>query len=284
VSPDAIALVLLAAAAHAGWNFVAKRAGGGIAFLWLCCLCEVAVLLPLAVGYVALETTSLDGEVLAVVVVSGVVHTGYLAALQRGYATGDLSVVYPITRGGGALLAIAGGVAVLGERPGGLALAGGMILGAAVLALSMQAGGGAGALRSSGPAWLAALLVATYTLWDKRAVDDLAIAPLVYLAGVQACRLALLSAVAATQRQAVRVAWTAHRREALAFGVLSSGAYLLVLVALQSSPASIVAPLREVSVLFAAALGARVLDERVGGLRLAAVAAVVVGIAAIAFS
>jgi drug/metabolite transporter (DMT)-like permease len=69
---------------------------------------------------------------------------------------------------------------------------------------------------------------------------------------------------------------------ALAFGILSSAAYLLVLLAMQTSPASVVAPLREMSVLFAAVLGAHVLGERVAGLLLAAAAAVLVGVAAIA--
>lgn len=279
---DAIGLVLVAAAAHAGWNLVAKQAGGGgLGFLWLCCVCEVAVLVPLALAYAASRGVGLDGEAVAVMAVSGAVHTLYLAALQRSYLVADLSVAYPVTRGSGALLAGAGGILGLGERPGWAAAAGGVLLGAAVLALSLAARGGSPP-RAAGLAWVAGVCVAAYTLWDKRAVDELAIAPLVYLAGVQTTRLALMSVVPAVRWPAVRAAWTAHWRSALAFGVLSSGAYLLVLVAMQRAPASVVAPLREVSVLFAAALGAHVLDESVVGLRLAAAAVVFAGVAMIA--
>ena len=32
---------------------------------------------------------------------SGLLHVGYYASLQRAYATGDLSVVYPLARGSG---------------------------------------------------------------------------------------------------------------------------------------------------------------------------------------
>ena len=44
--------------------------------------------------------------------------------LQRGYATGDLSLVYPLARGTGPIFATAGAIAILGERPGPIALAG----------------------------------------------------------------------------------------------------------------------------------------------------------------
>ena len=39
------------------------------------------------------------------------------SALQRGYANGDLSVVYPLARGTGPVLSVAAAILFLGERP-----------------------------------------------------------------------------------------------------------------------------------------------------------------------
>src|SRR5262249_59348443 len=67
---------------------------------------------------------------------TAVLQTGYFVFLLRAYRVGDLSAVYPIGRGSGALLAALGGIAILGERPGpaelagiGLLVAGGIVVG-----------------------------------------------------------------------------------------------------------------------------------------------------------
>jgi uncharacterized membrane protein len=67
-------------------------------------------------------------------------------------------------------------------------------------------------------------------------------------------------------------------------GVASAAAYLLVLLALRLASAPAVAAVRETSVLFATAAAAAFLGERVGGTRLAGAAAVVAGVALLAFS
>ena len=45
----ALGLVLAAAFIHATWNFLAKRAGGGAAFVWLFAALSTAFYAPLAV-------------------------------------------------------------------------------------------------------------------------------------------------------------------------------------------------------------------------------------------
>lgn len=47
---------------------------------------------------------------------SMVLHLGYYASLQRAYASGDLSVVYPLARGTGPVLSVAAAILVLGEH------------------------------------------------------------------------------------------------------------------------------------------------------------------------
>ena len=71
---------------------------------------------------------------------SGVLHLGYFVLLQRGYAIGDLSLVYPLARGTGPLLATAAAIVLLGERPGTVALLGIALITIGVFMLTMEPG------------------------------------------------------------------------------------------------------------------------------------------------
>lgn len=51
----ALALVLAAAFIHATWNLLAKRAGGGPAFVWLFGALSAAMYAPLAAAIIALR-------------------------------------------------------------------------------------------------------------------------------------------------------------------------------------------------------------------------------------
>ena len=55
---------------------------------------------------------------------TGLLQAGYFLFLQSGYRLGDLSLVYPVGRGSGALLAALAGIVLLGEHPGAAGLAG----------------------------------------------------------------------------------------------------------------------------------------------------------------
>ena len=69
---------------------------------------------------------------------------------------------------------------------------------------------------------------------------------------------------------------------AVVAGALSFAAYALALAALELAPAAAVAAIRETSILFAVALGAFALRERVSPSRVAGAVLVVVGVAAVA--
>jgi len=206
---------------------------------------------------------------------SGLLHVVYYASLQRAYASGDLSVVYPLARGAGPLLSVAAAILFLGERPGTLGLAGGLLIVAGVL--SLVAGGsraGTGAALTTGAA------IAAYTVWDAHAVGPLNQPPIVYFWGAELIRVLLLSPLVRDPG----TAWRENRRAIVGVGTLSPLAYVLVLFALTRAPVSLVAPVRESSVVIGALLGARVLGEGHLGRRIAAACAIAVGIAALALS
>src|SRR5262249_61564717 len=79
-----------------------------------------------------------------------------------------------------------------------------------------------------------------------------------------------------------RVEWRDHRAEAIGVAVLAPLSYILVLTAMQFTPVSYVAPAREISILIGTAMGTRLLAEGDVHRRLAAAAAMVVGVVVLA--
>jgi drug/metabolite transporter (DMT)-like permease len=276
----ALTLVLAAAGAHAGWNLLAKRTGGGVAFVWSYGAASVVLWAPLGLGALVLGSGEVDATGCALMAGSGALHAGYFMLLQRGYAEGDLSLVYPLARGTGPLLAVPLAALALGQHPGALDIAGGAVIVAAVLSLAGRPP--AGARTSVCFALATGALIASYTIWDARAVNTLPLSVVTYYWGAELSRALLLAPAALRRPEAVQAAWRDARAAVVGVGLLSPLAYVLVLWALQLAPVSLVAPAREVSIVLGAALGAGVLGEPAGARRVAAAIAVVAGIALLA--
>lgn len=213
-------------------------------------------------------------------------HVVYFLVLIRGYALGDLSVVYPLARGTGPLLATAAAIAVFGERPSLLALAGTASIAVGIVLLL----GNPLALRSSGSgaaiffALLTGVLIAAYTLWDKQAVSTARIPVALYYWSSLALQTLLLTPVALVgpPRHLLGKTLRASWRAALGVAVLSPLSYFLVLTAFTMAPVSYVAPSREIGILLGAVMGSHFLDEGHLGRRLVAAAMMVLGVAALA--
>src|SRR5262245_65987788 len=120
----AIALVLSAALVHASWNYLLKKSGGGVGFVWAFAVASSLLYAPLAVGVVIVQHFQFTAEAIAYLLASALLHTGYYLLLDRGYRYGDLSVVYPLARATGPFLTVLVALFVLGERPGPVALCG----------------------------------------------------------------------------------------------------------------------------------------------------------------
>jgi drug/metabolite transporter (DMT)-like permease len=277
----ALALALVAAALHAAWNLLAKRASGGAGFVWSCAAAGAVLWAPLGLGALALGGRP-EGAALGLMLGSGALHAGYFLLLQRGYGAGDLSLVYPIARGTGPLLAVPLAAVLLGERPGPAGVAGGAVIVASVLLLTSRPKPGEG--RAIGFAVATGALIAAYTLWDALAVGRLDLSPVTYFWGAEVCRSTLLAPLALRRPQALRQVWRRERRVVLWVAVLSPLSYVLVLFALRLAPVSLVAPAREVGIVLGALLGRVVLGEPAGTRRLPAAVGVVVGVALLASS
>jgi drug/metabolite transporter (DMT)-like permease len=278
----ALSLILAAALVHASWNYLLKKSGGGIGFVWLFGALSTALYFPLAITLVFYQSVTISSTGLSLIVASGVIHTAYYLLLDRAYRSGDLSVVYPIARATGPLITIIIAISFLGERPSALALCGAALMIGGAFFLSLGAGalegarGGIGA--GIGFALLTGCTIAAYTLVDKQAVSAAAVPPLVFDWSMNLVRLALTTPLALRRRTEMARAWREHRRTAIAVALLNPLSYILVLTAMVFTPVSYVAPAREISILFAALMGTQLLLEGQTGRRSACAGAMAVGV------
>ncbi len=253
--------------------------------MWLYTVAASVIYLPVLIAALVIDPGPLGWEAFVFMAGSGVLHTVYASLLQRGYRTGDLSLVYPLARGTGPLVATLAAIAFFGERPSAPALAGAALIVLAVLSLARPEPGVAREThrRAAQIAVLTGVAIAGNTLWDKHAVDALALSPLVYYWGTNTANALLLTVlVLRGRRRSVAIAWRSSKGAAAGVALLSPLAYVLVLFALARAPVSAVAPARELSILIATLLGATVLAEGDTARRSLAAAAIVAGVVALA--
>ena len=272
----ALFLVLSSALVHASWNFLLKKSGGGPGLITAACLLSLAAYAPVVAGAAWVQHYDFKPIHLALMLASGMIHTAYFLLLDRAYRSGgDLSIVYPLARATGPLLTIAVAVLFLAERPGPTALAGSVLIVASALLLTGNPfqWHRSEARQAVGFALLTGFTISMYTITDKASVAAWLIPPLVYDWGCNFFRSLVL--VPLTQRRwpgAIAQAWRERRKTVIAIAILSPLSYIFVLTAMVFTPVSLVAPAREVSILFAALMGAHFLKE--GDLKRRLVAAV----------
>ncbi len=282
----ALGLVLLSALVHASWNFLLKKSGGGAGLITAANVASLVAYAPLAAILAWHTGYRVEPVHLGLMLGSGLVHTAYFLLLDRAYRSGgDLSIVYPLARATGPLITIVVAVSVLGERPSAIALGGAALIGVSALLLAGNpfAWRASHARHAVGFALLTGCMIAVYTVWDKASVAAWLIPPLLYDWGCNAFRVCVLVPLTRNRTPgAIQRAWHERRGTVIAIALLSPLSYILVLTAMVFTPVSLVAPAREVSILFAALMGAHFLREGDLTRRAFAAAGMVLGISALA--
>ncbi len=282
----ALALVLVAAVLHATWNLCAKRAGGGLPFVWVVTIVICSLYVPALAIHARVRPWEFSWADAAWIAGSGVLKTGYSLFLQRGYRSGDFSLIYPVARGTGPLLSTVAAIAILGERPSPTAIAGGAVIIAAIFFLTdgtrLLHEDRAHLRRAMRYGIASGLFIAAYTLWDRHGVHARGIPPVIYDGGTAFTVLALVTPFAIPRRAEAARHWREHKRYIAGMALLSPTAYVLVLTAMQFTPVSYVAPAREVSIAVGTFLGAKVLKEADGRRRIWAALAMSAGVIALA--
>lgn len=280
ISATVLAAVLVGALLHASWNALIK--GGSDKSL------DTALIhgLGIVVALPGLLWTGLPArEAWPYLAASIVIHLGYYVALVGAYKHGDLGLTYPVMRGLAPLLVAAVSAAAIGERLSPSAWAGVLAVSAGVVGIGLSRSGVGGhpgkALRY---ALANAAIIALYTVIDGLGVRASGNA-LAYVATLFVFEGLPYFALVMWQRRHRREATLQHLRGrwplALAGTAASFGSYAIALWAMTQAPVTIVAAVRETSVLFAAALGALWLKEGFGAMRAAGTLLVVAGVIAL---
>jgi drug/metabolite transporter (DMT)-like permease len=277
MTPFTLALVLASAAIHASWNLWTKEIGGNArstSLIWMLTSISSVCYAPVALWMLTHSSWHMSRAALPWVLGSGVIHVGYFLLLVAGYRASDLSLVYPVARGSGPLLAAAGAVLILGEPVTPLLVVGGLLIALGVVTLTWGP-------RIDRPGALPAGLryglgvgvtIATYTLWDGWAVKRVGVPPLVYYWFGELTRTVLIAPLAWSDRAGIVQLWREHKARIFGIATLSPLSYILILIAMRHGAVSHIAPARELSILIGTWLGGRVLGE--GGRRRRMVAAV----------
>ena len=271
----AIALVLIAAVLHAGWNVLLKTSGDTLTTAVRLQAIGTIVLVPVAVvAWFWSGRPAVSGSAFGLAMLSAALEATYFVCLASAYRRGGLSLVYPLARGSAPLIAVVVGIGVLGEQLAPLALAGVVCLLAGILLVARPWQ----AFQSTDPAHRAAIgfalatgaSIAAYSTVDRLGVREappwlygaiLAVGSSIITASVVvAGRRKGWLAAAPPARPGATTGIRALGRDAVA-GVLSLTAYLLVLIAYSIAPLATVAPLRESGIVLAAAWGAIRLRE-----------------------
>lgn len=261
----ALALILAAAFIHAYWNFLSKRASGGVIFVWLFTACGVVLYLPVLAILLYLDPPHYGLFEWSLIAASGVVHLAYSLVLQRGYQAADFSVVYPLARGSGPLMSSLGAILLFGERPTPIAALGILLIIGGIFMIA----GGPGLWRKRDRRvltgiWygcLTGLFIACYTLVDGYAVKLAMIAPIFLEYFGMVIRLLLLTPSILKRKNSLRLEWRRQFGLAAAVGALFPLSYILFLYAMRLAPISYIAPARELSMLIGAFLGVKLLGE-----------------------
>ncbi|MCH2513231.1 MAG: EamA family transporter [Chloroflexi bacterium] len=283
-------LVLLAAVAHASWNLLLKRAADPEVFAW--CLLVVATVLLAPLGVALLFFNSVDFTALWFILATIALHVLYFNLLARGYAQGDLSLVYPVARGMGPMLVPVLAVVFLNETIEPLAIAGIAAIIGGIYTISWWGNfhqvlrSPLLFLRSAGMRYavLTGLTIAAYSIVDKEGVGH--VQPLLYMYFLSIGTAAMLAPYILLHKgvDSVRTEWRANAVPITIAGLLTFAAYGLVLTAFSLSRVSYVAPAREVGIVISVMLGVFLLKEPFGRGRLLGSGFIVAGLALIAFS
>lgn len=267
-------LVILSAIAHATWNAMMKSAGDRtltmIAIRAVGLVVGLAALpfvdWPEAAGWKWLAATS-------------VVQFAYYALLIRSYDLGDMSVVYPLSRGVAPVLTTVAAFFFVNETLGAGQLMAVALISLGIMVLSFRSGASGTAV---GFALATGASVAAYSFLGGMGVRAAGT-----VLGFQACLeivngTGMVGFAMVTRRRAFASYLAANKTTCLLAGLMSVLGFVAYLLAARVLPLGPTTALRETSVIFGAVIGTLVLKEAFGPRRIAAAALVVLGIGLLA--
>lgn len=288
----ALLLIVAAAFLHAGWNVLAKVSKDTFALMWWASLFGT---LGYGVWLVGTSGIYLNPASWLPFSISAVAETGYFVTLVRGYSEGDLSLVYPLSRGSAPIFAIVWSALIFAEKLPVIGYLGVGLIVCGIFIVSnpinrSESGDGSWRVSSlfrknaAGWALASAVFISVFSVSDKVAVT--ATPPLIYNWWVIAGNTVLWAPIvwrSSRLRKNIQELRT-NFRGVIATGIAITTAYGAALAALALTSASYVVAGRGSSVVIGAIVGALFLKESFGYTRIIGAVIMVTGLVFIAFS
>lgn len=279
LSPLLLALVLIAALMHAGWNTLVKVGHDRLVAVALIHIPIIAV-----AGMTLAFVDPPDVASWPYIIGSSAVTTLYFYALINAYRVSDLSLAYPIARGIAPLLVLGLSAISAAEIPSAFEFLGVTIISFGLLALGTHQP--FSSTRHMPLLWAGGvgLCIACYTVIDGLGAR-ISGSPIGYTAIKMIITGASITVGATWVRgitlfDVMRQEWV----KGLIGGAMMFAAYAIVIYALTLAPMAQVAALRETSIIFAALIGSFFLREGFGSRRIVSSILVVSGVAVLAVS
>lgn len=255
MNSQTLTLIFIAAILHAVWNIILKKTQDNLTALWLQMLVTVIYLMPFSLICFGLPPK----ESLPTLFFSGIMQAAYYVLLGKCYQSGNLSIVYPLTRGSAPVFVCIFSV-VLGLEtltfPVFLSL---LLIVFGIYIVNMPALNFKSILApfktlaqdpSTRLSMLVGVVIALYTLSDK--VNVRYTSPFIVYAVITLIPTVLLTPLLCKKENVKAELAGKGKFRIVGISVFMVAAYCLVLLAMTNCNASYISSIREVSVVFVA--------------------------------
>ena len=269
-------LILLSALCHAVWSAIIKSSKNPLSLMGITSVLEVTIFLPLTFT-VPFPTL----EVWYFLIATVIIHVFYRLNVIYSYRYGDLSYIYPISRGSSCLfvaiisiLFLSSDISVAGFV-GILIVCIGLFLISYSKSLSFNFRGFALAIST-------AILITAYTLVDGVGVrlSENGFSYIYWLFTLNGIPLLIIGLIS---KDGLRKRETYTFRSGIAAGVFATSSYAIVVWSMQFIEIAYVSSIREISIVFAAIIGMLFLFEKNAKSRIIPSILIVSGISVVYF-
>jgi len=275
VSLSVFMLVIMSAALHASWNLATKKVLGSLGTVCIGLCAASLVSMPFAV-YIILSEGLLLASV-PFIIATGIIHAFYFYFIGKSYEIGDISIVYPTSRGIGVAGTSLIAATMLGESISVNGFIGIMLVCTGTVTLGLQRAQDGNTRKALLYALAVGLTIICYSCLDKVGVG--LSNPVPYIWGMFTVAAVLLTSfVAVNHRDNLIQSWKKKRTYGIAIGLGSIITYLLILFAFRQGPASYIVAVREMSVVIGSVMGFVFLREQLTLRKIAGIIAITAGL------
>ena len=269
-------LILVSALCHAVWSAIIKSSKNPLSLMGITSVLEVTIFLPLTFT-VPFPTL----EVWYFLIATVIIHVFYRLNVIYSYRYGDLSYIYPISRGSSCLFVAIISILFLSSD---ISVAGfvGILIVCIGLFLISYSKNLSFNLRGFALAISTAILITAYTLVDGVGVrlSENGFSYIYWLFTLNGIPLLIIGLIS---KDGLRKRETYTFRSGIAAGVFATSSYAIVVWSMQFIEIAYVSSIREISIVFAAIIGMLFLFEKNAKSRIIPSILIVSGISVVYF-